>query len=160
MSLYQNILVTIDMESSGDHVMEKITPLLADGGCIHLAHVLALTYIYSISPYISPAMDKPGIHQELKAQADTKLGDLAKKYKIPKENIHILIGSVPSEIHKLAKQCQSDLVAVGNHEKHGLDRLIGSTANKIIHGSLSDTLIVKIPYKTMNYNDEKLSEDL
>jgi universal stress protein A len=56
---------------------------------------------------------------------------------------YVRTGSPKREILELAKEIGIDLIVVGSHGRHGLSRLLGSTAIGIIHGSECDVLVVK-----------------
>ncbi len=63
---------------------------------------------------------------------------------ISKENQVVTVGRPESEIHRLAKEQGVDLVVVGSHGRRGIQLLLGSTANGVLHGSECDVLAVRI----------------
>ena len=48
------------------------------------------------------------------------------------------------EIHKVAKQINTDLIVIGTPGRCGLQLLLGSTANSVLHGVKQDVLGVKV----------------
>ena len=56
----------------------------------------------------------------------------------------VTVGRPESEIHRLAKEEGADLVIVGSHGRKGLQLLLGSTANGVLHGTECDVLAVRI----------------
>jgi len=38
-----------------------------------------------------------------------------------------------------------DLIVVGSHGRHGLARLLGSTATRIVHNAKCDVIVVRLP---------------
>jgi universal stress protein A len=71
----------------------------------------------------------------------SKYGD---EYGVAKTSQIVAIGRPESEIHRLAKEHDVDLIIVGSHGRKGLQLLLGSTANGVLHGTECDVLAVRI----------------
>jgi len=56
----------------------------------------------------------------------------------------ILPGAPRQEIVRFAKEQAVDLIIIGSHGRHGLDRLLGSTARSILNDAPCDVLAVRI----------------
>ncbi|WP_339891630.1 universal stress protein, partial [Neptuniibacter pectenicola] len=56
----------------------------------------------------------------------------------------VATGQTESEIHRIAKELEIDLIIVGSHGRHGIALLLGSTANGILHGATCDVLAIRI----------------
>jgi len=54
-----------------------------------------------------------------------------------------LLGSARTSVVAHAKKINADLIVVGEHGRHGLSLLLGSTADGIIHHSECDVLAVR-----------------
>ena len=52
-------------------------------------------------------------------------------------------GRVSSEVLFYAEQNNVDLIVKGSHGRHGLELLLGSIANAILHGAKCDVLAVR-----------------
>jgi len=63
---------------------------------------------------------------------------------VPSDHLHILNGSPAHEIHRFAKDNDIQLVVIGTHGQKGLQLLLGSTANAVLHGAGCDVLSVRI----------------
>jgi len=48
------------------------------------------------------------------------------------------------EITRYADDKQADLIVIGSHGRHGLQRLLGSTATPVLHNAKCDVLAVRI----------------
>jgi universal stress protein A len=59
-------------------------------------------------------------------------------------NLHILNGSPAHEIHRFANENGVQLIVIGTHGQKGLQLLLGSTANAVLHGAGCDVLSVRI----------------
>lgn len=53
-------------------------------------------------------------------------------------------GRPADEIRAARDALSADLVVVGTHARRGVDRLLGSTANAVLHGAGSDVLAVRV----------------
>ncbi|HEY9149438.1 MAG TPA: universal stress protein, partial [Gammaproteobacteria bacterium] len=57
---------------------------------------------------------------------------------------HVLQGNTRGEIQRLAEETKADLIVLGSHGRQGIQRLLGSTANGVLHGAPCDVLAVRI----------------
>ena len=57
----------------------------------------------------------------------------------------IVLGRAADQIHELAKHRDADLIVIGSHGRHGWRRLLGSTANAVLHGAPVDVAVIRIP---------------
>jgi universal stress protein A len=76
--------------------------------------------------------------------AREQLGTYGDQYGVAKNNQVVTVGRPESEIHRLAKEQEVDLVIVGSHGRKGFQLLLGSTANGVLHGTECDVLAVRI----------------
>jgi universal stress protein A len=72
------------------------------------------------------------------------LHDLTVKYALPAGNARVRHGAPHIEIQDLIKELGVDLLVIGTHGKHGVQLLLGSVANSVIHGVTCDVLAVRI----------------
>ena len=71
------------------------------------------------------------------------LGTLADGHGLSAETLAV-VGSPAQEISRHARDTTADLIVVGSHGRHGLGRLLGSTANGVLHGVACDVLVVRV----------------
>jgi universal stress protein A len=69
---------------------------------------------------------------------------LANKFAIDDKHTYFEIGTVRHEVVKLAEKLKADLIVVGTHSHHGIDALLGSRANAILHNAKCDVLAVRV----------------
>jgi len=142
MPLYNNILVAIDLSDESTHVLSKAAQLATDNSAtLHVAHIIEpLGYAYGGDI----PMDLTEVQQQLDEHARARLAKFGEQYGIASANQIVEIGKPEVEIHRIAKEKSMDLVVVGSHGRHGLQLLLGSTANAVLHGSHCDVLAVRI----------------
>ncbi len=83
------------------------------------------------------------LEQSIETQAREMIAQLCEKAHIKPQHQHVLTGIVKNTVLDLAKQLKIDLIIVGTHGHHGLDVLLGSRANAILHGATCDVLAVR-----------------
>ncbi len=142
MGIYRNILVAVDLRDDSEQVILKAKSLAAANTAqLYLLHVIEpVGYAYGGDI----PMDLSEVQQQLTQHAKERLANIGHKLGIGEQNLLIEIGKPSAEIHRLAKDKNIDLVIVGSHGRHGLQLLLGSTANAVLHGSGCDVLAVRI----------------
>ena len=83
------------------------------------------------------------LEQAIEAAAREKLSEQAQELDIPPQHQHIEMGSVKHYVLELAKKLNTDLIVVSTHGHHGLEALLGSRANAILHAAKCDVLAVR-----------------
>ena len=58
--------------------------------------------------------------------------------------VYIVVGHLVSEVIKAADKEEADLIVIGSHGRHGLQLLLGSTANGVLHLAKCDVLAVRV----------------
>jgi len=144
---YKKILVAIDIyEDSTDIVREA--QLIAKNNHAELHFAYTLPHVITSIPY---AYD---FQKDIQEEAKDKLKDLQKQTGETPSHIHLLHGNPKSEICELGKTLGADLIITGSHGKHGLDLLLGSIANGILHLAKSDVLTVRVNKKNKHMVSE------
>ena len=132
MSTFQNILVAVDFAPEGRTVLEKARELAtAFGAKLTLMHVVE----YSEFTYAGElgAPEEVLLERELATKAEQRLSDLRQELGLGEAEITVEIGSPKREIVRVAAERGTDLIVVGSHGRHGLQLLLGSTANGVLH---------------------------
>lgn len=137
MKQYKNILVALDVFEPC-HSIVKHAQLLAKHFGSKLAFVYVLPHVVTTIPY---AYD---IENEINQDAKKRLNEVAKKSDLDAAEVHLLHGNPKDEISILAKELGSDLILIGSHGKHGLELMLGSTANGVLHTAECDVLTVRV----------------
>jgi universal stress protein A len=146
MSSFKKVLIAIDLSVEANPVIEKALSIACADCEAHLVYVQEpMDSVYlGVVPYgpVFVGMDQveEKLHQELKDKLDA-LGD---KYGIAIDRRHFLSGTPAREIHRFTDENNIDLIVIGTHGQQGVQLLLGSTANSVLHGSNCDVLAVRI----------------
>ena len=73
-----------------------------------------------------------------------KMQELGKRIGIPEKHQIVENGSAKVIILEAAEKYKADLIIVGSHGRHGLQLLLGSTANAVLNGAKCDVLAVRL----------------
>lgn len=146
MATYQRILVAIDLSSESELVVQK-AQLIADTNAeLHLVYVQEpMDNVYvGIVPQSAAFSGLGDLEAQLGEELKQKLKILGENFNVPSDHQHILHGSPAHEIHRFAKENKIELIVIGTHGQKGLQLLLGSTANSVLHGAGCDVLSVRI----------------
>ncbi|MCH9743833.1 MAG: universal stress protein [Gammaproteobacteria bacterium] len=142
MSKYSNILAAVDLSPHSEITLQHATELAKNNQAqLNIVHVIE----HSPTAYggdFSIPIDA-NLEETIEHQASITIGKLAEKYGITPDRQHLESGSVKLAINKLAKKLHVDLIIVGSHNHRGLDVLLGSRANAILHLAKCDVWVVK-----------------
>jgi len=84
-----------------------------------------------------------GVEEQLVENARGQLAKLAERLGVADAPRHVELGSTKLEILRLSDAERVDLIVVGSHGRHGLARMLGSTASAVLHGAHCDVLAVR-----------------
>lgn len=143
MSTYGKLLVAIDLSDESNRVIERALEIVdQQGDRLNLIHVVEpVAAAYPIDAY---AINMTRLQEEAVEIAAKKLADIAAPYNITENNLHVSVGSAAGEIRSKAEELECDLVVIGSHGRSGWKLLLGSTANKVLHGACCDILTVRV----------------
>ncbi|MCB1671331.1 MAG: universal stress protein [Gammaproteobacteria bacterium] len=143
MSVYNKIVVAIDLSSDSQKVIDTALKVAGgDAGKMHLVHVVEpIAAAYSMDAY---AININELQQEALSIAAENLGKIAAQSGISEDHQHTLLGAPSIEIRNLAEELGADAIVIGSHGHSGWKILLGSTANKVLHGACCDVLTVLV----------------
>ena len=143
MAVYSHILLAVDFTPVTDTVARQAIELCqAFKARLSLVHVVEFTQMDLSNDLVLP--QELEIDQELMKRSKQRLEDLAEKLGIDKSECFVSQGSTRREILRLAKELNTNLIVIGSHGREGIQRLLGSTANAVLHGAPCDVLAVRI----------------
>ncbi len=143
MAIYRHILAAIDLTPEGEKVLTQAIELSRQNGA-SLSIVNVVEHIASIYDAELGFPETPDLEQDLSARAKDRLEQIRRDRQIPDADIHVRSGTAKHEIVDLAKGLDVDLIVIGSHGRHGLQLLLGSTANGTLHLATCDVLAVRI----------------
>jgi universal stress protein A len=143
MSGYKHLMLALDFD-------ETNAPLLERAKDLAIRYQARLTLIHVIEHMIpSYAGDMPlpedfELDQMLAKRAWEKLDELAAGLKLDDVVCRVETGVPKHEITRAAEDLDVDLILVGSHGRHGIQLMLGSTANGVLHLADCDVLAVRI----------------
>ena len=149
METYQKLLVAVDLSSESELVLQKARRIAALDAEIHLVYVQEpMDNVYvGIVPQSAAYSGLGDLEAQLGEELKQKLAVLGESFNLSPTHLHILNGSPAHEIHRFAKENGVDLIVIGTHGQKGLQLLLGSTANAVLHGAGCDVLSVRVGAK-------------
>ncbi len=143
MAAYKKILATIDLARDGEAVCQRAAELAERYSAkLLLLHVVEYVPIDLGSDLMLPQPME--IEESLVARAKDYLADRVKALDGLDVVSDVEVGATKSEIIRYADENQVDLIVIGRHGRHGIFRLLGSTANAVLHSAHCDVLAVNI----------------
>lgn len=143
MANYQHILVAVDFSKESDSVMAKAIELQqlynAQLTLVHVVEYTGAMYTGEI-----PLPEDLDLDQRLAKQAETKLQELIARHNLQNARFQVEIGTPKREIVRVAEEMKAALIVLGSHGRHGLQLLLGSTANGVLHQASCDVLAVRV----------------
>jgi universal stress protein A len=139
---YKSILLAVDLSKGSHKVAQKALAIASASGAklniVHVVEPITLGYGAGI------AISIQDIQEELTQHSRKRLTEFADQHHIPEANRFLEAGARDSEILRVAKEQDTDLIIVGSHGTHGLGLLLGSTSNDVLHHTKCDMLAVRI----------------
>lgn len=143
---YKTIAVAIDLSSESSIIIQRAMDVGCAGSKVHLIYVQEpMDSVYmGVVPYGPVFVGMNEVEDNLKAELRTKLDTLGEAFGIPEQARHFLTGAPAREIHRFANENGVELLVLGTHGQKGVQLLLGSTANSVLHGCCCDVLAVRI----------------
>ncbi len=143
MSSYTHILLAMDFSPDSERVAQQALDLSRHYQArLSLIHVVEYLPVDMGNELLLP--QDPLLETQLVDGASARLAELAAGMGMDDAPRHVLLGHTRHEILRVAEEQKIDLIVLGSHGRHGLQRLLGSTANAVLHGAPCDVLAVRI----------------
>ncbi len=137
MKKYAHLLLAVDVYEDDTALIEEVLNLAKTyGSQLSLVHVTP--HVISSAPFAYDFQDAVVQH------AKNKFAELKKQFGFKDEQLFLREGFAKHEVVNLAKEIKADLIVCGSHGKHGLQLMLGSTVNGILHLSSVDVLTIRI----------------
>ncbi|MCF6765652.1 universal stress protein [Thiotrichales bacterium 19S3-7] len=153
---YKNILVAINVFEDYQHIFHSAQSVAEKFNA-------KLTVFMVITASSGILNNQSSYDENLEKQANETLDSLTKNARLKQINFVIKIGKAHSLISKYAKENHYDLIILGSHGYYGINSLLGSTSNSVLHNAPCDTLIIRItenaPKTASIYNKILLATD-
>jgi universal stress protein A len=140
------VLVAVDLDqASADYVLESARQLVPNVR-LTLLHVHERSHFYNLGDPGFALVDD--LHGRMLQEVETYLQGLCKQHGIAE--YHLLEGHAATLIQQHADEHEHDLIVLGTHGRHGIRRLLGSTANSVLHGTECNVLAIRVPGDDVN----------
>jgi len=140
---YKQILLGLDLKEQSANVGRKAIELArANGADLSLMHVVEFI---PVDPAGEALLPPPvNLEEELVESAKQRLEALATELGVPDAPRRVEIGTIKTEILRVAQEIGADLIVLGSYERHGLALLLGSTEKSVISHAPCDILAIRL----------------
>jgi universal stress protein A len=143
MSGYQHILCAVDLGGENLAVASRAVELARQyDSKLSLLHVVEYIPIDLANELVLP--QQQDIEDQLVKRSRKALTKLASRLEFEPISENVVSGSTKAEIIEFTKASKVDLIVIGQHGRHGFSRLLGSTANAVLHHAPCDVMAVRI----------------
>lgn len=145
MTPYKKVLVAIDTFTEYKPVLLRAMQVTDKDSELYLMYVSEPFYFGEMLAVGGESLDLASCKEARKV-----LAEIADPLGIPEDRCFVETGRPANEIHAKAEEIEADLVVLGTHGRHGVQLLLGSTANAVLHGAGCDVLAVRIQGETID----------
>lgn len=142
---YQKILLAVDFHEDMTEVVDTAREMAelysAELFIAHVNEPLGLAYS---AEGMSWGEQVYALEAGIRTESLKKLKELSTRLGVAESNCHFLEGRPATRLHELSVEKNIDLVILGTHGQSGLQLLLGSTANSVLHGSACDVLAIRV----------------
>lgn len=140
---YRHILLALDLREQSERVGKRAVEVARTNDAkMTLLHVVEFV---PVDPAGEALLPPPvNLEEELVASARQRLETLAGTLGIPDADRRIEIGTIKTEILRVAQEVGADLIMLGSYERHGLALLLGSTEKSVLNAAPCDVLTVRL----------------
>ena len=140
---YSKLLVAIDFSDADTQVLERARQMAVQHQAgitlLHVVEYMPMAYVDEIPPLESVEFSKA-----LEEGALKNLRDLQEKLQPVETEVQVATGMAKHEVVRVAEEIGADLIVIGSHGRHGIQLLLGSTANGVLHLAKCDVLAVRV----------------
>ena len=145
---WRHILVAVDfspyLRLSLNRAVELCRQNDAQLSLVHAVEITAMPLL-DYDMLAADPLDFLAFDQQRFDQAAAALKDLAGSLELENVRAEVLWGTAKSAILAYAEAQKVDLIVVGSHGRHGIARLLGSTASAIANSARMDVLVARKP---------------
>ena len=142
MAAYKKILVLLDLSEGSEQVAMAGRDMAAySNATIIVLHVVEFVPVEPLGESLMPTVQ---IEDDLIKRARSQLGELTARLALAKATWRVEVGNTKSEILRVAKEVQADLIVLGSRERHGLAIMVNFTEDTVLHAAHCDLLAVRL----------------
>lgn len=141
---YKNILLATDFSTWSERAAHRARELCTQYGAkLHVLHVVE-PMVYYYDDYDPILAGMPLNDETQLVQAEDSMKKFAERTELGKDtDLEVQWGTPKWSIISWAREKGVDLIIVGSHGRHGIERLLGSVSSGVMHQAHCDVLVVK-----------------
>ena len=142
MADYNKILVAVDLSEDSTIVTQRAKACASRMDAeLTLVHVVEYVPVEPMGEALLPAVQ---IEDELVESARNRLKSLAEANGLGDAQRWVEVGSIKSEVVRVAKEQKVDLIILGSHERHGIAIMLNFTEDTVLHAAPCDVLAIRL----------------
>jgi universal stress protein A len=142
MAGYKKLLVLLDLSKGSEQVAIAGRDMAAlSNAAMVVLHVVEFVPVEPLGESLMPTVQ---IEDELINRARTQLSEFITRLNLAKATGRVEAGNTKSEILRVAKEEQVDLIVLGSRERHGLAILVNFTEDTVLHAAHCDVLAIRL----------------
>lgn len=144
MDNYRHVLVAVDFMPDHAQVTDRAAAIARQNGArLSLVHVVEYLHMDLAEELVLP--QDLVLEEQLMEAARKRLDAIAATLEGGEAiERHVALGQTRQEILRVAEEQNADLIVLGRHGRHGIGRLLGSTANAVLQHAPCDVLAVRL----------------
>ncbi len=143
MAIYKHLLLALDFGDDQERLIDHAVSMASVFDArLTLAHIV--DYMPAAYGGEVPLPDDLQMDALLLDKAKGRLASLVAGLALPDVDWRAELGVPKHGITRLAEELEVDLILVGSHGRHGLQLLLGSTANGVLHLAGCDVLAIRV----------------
>ena len=152
---YQHILLATDLHDDNKPVIDQAVALAKRNN----AKLSVINVMPNIPYYMASGIPSiADLEDHLEEENLKKMKLLEADIDMPAE-FHMLHGSPKRKIVQLASDIDADIIVVGSHGRHGVEKFIGSTANGVLHRAHCDVLVIRIQIPPRQEKEDEAEDE-
>jgi universal stress protein A len=142
MAGYKKLLVLLDLSKGSEQVAIAGRHMAAiSNAAMVVLHVVEFVPVEPLGESLMPTVQ---IEDELIDRARKQLSEFITRLDLAKATGRVEAGNTKSEILRVAKEEQVDLIVLGSRERHGLAILVNFTEDTVLHAAHCDVLAIRL----------------
>lgn len=143
--MFDKILVAVDLDLEGARtVLDRGLTLAGTSGELWVLHVVEPQYVqYSIDPTFTGSMTR-AMEEDAVNAARTRVAEICEPSGVSEDHQLVMLGHPAERVHQVAEELGVDTIIIGSHARRGLRRLLGSTANAVLHGAPVNVMTIRM----------------
>ena len=140
---YRKLLLATDFSLYSEYAALRAIELARQYGAqLEVLHIIEEINFYA--EYYEPVIPDPLLDESVKENAQDRMRSFAERTGLGNgAGLEVQWGTPKWSIVSWAREKGVDLIVMGSHGHHGIERLLGSVSNSVLHQSPCDVLIVR-----------------